>query len=198
MKNLQGHFAQILTSLDTSQAGAVQVRDTLSHCSATLNEPEEWFAWATCVLALQAVTKGSFGIGSVLVDAEGTILQAGHNEVFSGGFRSDLHAEMVVITRYEERQSGRMDLRDCTLYTSLESCPMCLCRLITSGVGRVFYVAADDIGGMVRRKDSLPPVWRELMDTQVHCQATCSDILKQAAHDIFLLNVEDLNQKLKQ
>jgi cytosine deaminase len=130
------------------------------------------------------------------VAADGSVLESGHNEVFKPQFRSDLHGEMVVMTRFEERQSRPVDLRGCTLYTSLESCPMCLCRLITSGVGRVLYVAADDIGGMVRRRRSLPPVWRDLMKHQEHRQARCSAELKRIALEVFLANVQQLNTRL--
>jgi len=176
------HFRRIRTSLLDSEPGE--------------QGSERHFAWMTCVLALQAVKRGNFGIGSVLVDHEARILESGHNQVFAPRFTSDGHAEMVVMSRFEARQRRKLDLSRCTLYTSLESCPMCLCRLITSGVGTVLYVAADNIGGMVRCKEALPPVWRDLAKAQKHRQAHCPRPLQQAASDIFMLNAQQLNQGL--
>jgi tRNA(Arg) A34 adenosine deaminase TadA len=189
-------FKSILNSLDVSVQGIAGLQKKLLCYSVNHKKPEDFFSWTVCVLALQAVSRGNFGIGSVLVDGTGTIIEAGHNEVFAPHFRSDCHAEMVVMTRFEARKMQNIDLRTCTLYTSLESCPMCLCRMISSGVGKVLYVAADDIGGMVRRRRNLPTVWQKLMKVQEHRQARCSSKHKRGALDIFQANVHHLNSKL--
>jgi len=80
-----------------------------------------------------------------------------------------------------------------TLYTSLESCPMCLARLITSGVATVKYVAPDTQGGMVHLMGNLPPIWQELAKRQTFPQATCSPIVIQSAFEIFMMNADQLN-----
>lgn len=189
-------FQSILNSLDDSVKSIASLQKQISDYSINQKQPEDFYSWAVCVLALQAVSRGNFGIGSVLVDGTGAILEAGHNEVFAPHFRSDCHAEMVVMTRFEARKMQNVDLRTCTLYTSLESCPMCLCRMISSGIGKVLYVASDDIGGMVRRRRNLPPVWQKLMKAQEHRQARCSAKHKRGALDIFQANVHHLNSKL--
>ena len=56
-----------------------------------------------CQEALVAALRGNYGVGALLVDPQGTIVARGQNAVFSPYFRSDLHAEMVVMNIFEER-----------------------------------------------------------------------------------------------
>jgi tRNA(Arg) A34 adenosine deaminase TadA len=46
------------------------------------------------------------------------------------------HAEMVAI-REAARRLGTPDLSGCTIYTSMEPCPMCCWAIIESGIGRL-------------------------------------------------------------
>jgi tRNA(Arg) A34 adenosine deaminase TadA len=155
-----------------------------------------------CVkLALEAVEAGNFGIGCVLHDPEGNeVVRGNSNHVFKPYFRSDFHGEMVVMDEFETRFRQVASMRGYKLYTSLESCPMCMARLITSGCGTVLYVAPDMTGGMVHLKDNLPPVWLDLMQKrrppQVFGQARCSPDLQQAGLAMLTLSGPDLNQKL--
>ena len=89
-------------------------------------------------------------------------LSSGHNEVFSPYFRSDRHAEMVAMDAFEDTHRASGGLGRFRLYTSLESCPMCLIRLSTSRIGRVLHAARDIPAGMVYRMSDLPPFWIEL------------------------------------
>ena len=52
------------------------------------------------------------------------------------------HAEMIAITAATEAMGGKY-LNDCTLYVTVEPCPMCAGALAWSQVGRVVYGAAD-------------------------------------------------------
>jgi cytosine deaminase len=56
-----------------------------------------------CREALAAAGMGNYGVGAVLVDPNGKIAEQGRNSVFFPHFRSDLHAEMVVMNAFEER-----------------------------------------------------------------------------------------------
>lgn len=141
-----------------------------------------------CRLAVEAMAFGTYGVGALLVDAEGEVVIEGHNRVRSPGkFRSDLHAEMVVANEYEALGLARARARSFTLVTSLESCPMCLTRLIVAGVGTVHHVADDPVGGMVSRRQHLPPVFRTIAEHhgQVWTRADCSDDLREAAFRIW-------------
>ncbi len=166
----------------------------------TTNYPDDALALECCKLALQAVASGNFGIGCILLDAGGKKVVEGHNQLFKPYFRSDAHGEMVVMDEFEEKNQQITSMKGYTLYTSLEPCPMCLARLITSGCQRVLYVAADRLGGIVHLSHSLPPVWLQLMNQrqppQVFAAAECSPVLRQASHDILMLNAEELNERL--
>jgi cytosine deaminase len=187
------------------------VRQTLSEFEAPTKPVADWrayllkyqpqpqhaddpYAWLTCALALQGVAAGNFGVGATLVDEGGRILAQGHNEVFHPRFRSDRHAEMVVMDRWEDGAPGPAGD---TLYTSVEPCPMCLVRLSSSGVRRVLYVAPDLPGGMVHRMDGLPPFWAEMARGQEYGRARCSPELVRAADQVFLLNLEGLTARIK-
>jgi hypothetical protein len=70
--------------------------------------------------------------------------------------------------------------------------------LITSGCETIIHVADDPSGGMVHLKDNLPPMWIELSKSQSFSKASCSTQLEAAAQQIFLLNAERLNERLRQ
>ena len=64
---------------------------------------DDQFALITLKEAITAAREGNYGIGACLARESGEIVQRGHNRVFVPYFRSDLHAEMDVLTRYEEK-----------------------------------------------------------------------------------------------
>ncbi len=158
---------------------------------------DDTYVWLTDVLALKAANSGNFGVGCILIDINGNVVVQGHNEVFYPYFRSDRHGEMVVMDKFEDTYREFTRLEDYTLYTSLEPCPMCLARLILSGLNKVLYAAPDIEGGMVHRIKDLPKLWIDLGDGQSFIQAGCSQELINIATEIFFFNVEELNEKLK-
>ena len=52
------------------------------------------------------------------------------------------HAEMIAITAATEAVGGKY-LNDCTLYVTVEPCPMCAGALAWSQIGRLVYGASD-------------------------------------------------------
>lgn len=159
--------------------------------------PDDSFIWLTNILALKAVDNGNFGIGCILIDGFGNIVAYGNNEVFIPYFRSDRHAEMVVMDKFEDTHPYIHKNEVYTLYTSLEPCPMCLVRFITSDINKVLYAASDSLGGMVSRMAEMPSLWIELSRGKVLSQADCSQDLIDAANDIFLSNSNELLEKIK-
>jgi cytosine deaminase len=155
------------------------------------------YAWLTDVLALKSVDSGNYGVGSIIIDAEGEVVTLGHNLMYFPSFRSDLHAEMVTLNDFEEKNPQITTLKDYTLYTSLESCPMCLIRLISAGIGRVFCVSSDSIGGMTDSLNLMPPLWKELSEPQIFAKARCSIDLSNAATEIMLINADELLKILR-
>jgi tRNA(adenine34) deaminase len=159
--------------------------------------PDDKFILITLEEAIAAAGEGNFGVGAVLVRENDQIVQKGHNRVFHPHFRSDLHAEMDVMTKFEERYPDVDSMRGYTLYTSLEPCTMCFARLISSGVRKVFYAAEDNEGGMVQRSEHMPPAWMKLAKRQEFARARCSPELSDMALGIFLTTAEENNSKLQ-
>jgi cytosine deaminase len=149
-----------------------------------------------CSEALAAARTGNYGVGALLIDPKGEILERGRNAVFVLHFRSDLHAEMVVMTAFEQRHPTVESMRGYTPLCSLEPCPMCLTRLLIAGVQTVKFLAYDAPAGMVKQRDSFPTAWRRLWQRQEFIQADVSESLRRFALDVFLLNLESCRQKL--
>jgi len=149
-----------------------------------------------CAEALAAARSGNYGVGAVLVDPKGEILELGRNRVFFPRFRSDLHAEMDTMNAFEERHPEVTNMRGYTLLCSLEPCPMCLARLLMAGVQTVKFLAYDELAGMVNEKHQFPIAWKRLWQRQEFVQADVSESVKRFALDVFSLNLETCRQKL--
>ncbi len=189
--------AKELEKIGLNNGSITKMKTSLLDYQFDLDYPDDKYVWLTNALALKAVDAGNFGVGCILVDGRGNVVIEGHNEVFNPYFRSDLHAEMVVMDTFENMHRNFMDLKDYTLYTSLESCPMCLVRLITSGVCRILHAAPDIRGGMVHVFEDVPEFWSDLSEGKVFSQANCSQEMINAAGKIFLLNVDELIERIK-
>src|SRR5258707_14877108 len=115
-----------------------------------------------CTEALAAAKTGNYGVGAVLVDPKGEIVEQGRNTVFFPHFRSDLHAEMVAMNAFEERHPTADNMRGYTLMVSVEPCPICLARLLVAGVQTVKFLAYDELAGMVNQRHHFPTAWNRL------------------------------------
>lgn len=151
---------------------------------------------AACAEALAAARTGNCGVGALLVAPTGEIVAQGRNTVFFPHVRSDLHAEMVVMNAFEERNRSVENMRGYTLISSLEPCPMCLARLLVAGVQTVKFLAYDELAGMIKQRHSFPTAWQRLWERQEFVQADVSARLKQFALELFSLNLETCRQRL--
>lgn len=172
------------------------VKDELLIFEGNEQSIEEAQSWFVCVVALHAVASGNFGVGAALFDEHNELIEYAGNAVFSPEFRSDGHAEMMVLTKLEEKHTRRIDLKKSTLVTSLESCPMCLVRIISAKVGHLLHVSDDDIGGMTRNRATLPKIWRELYSGMEFRKTLCPERLRVIASLIFENNVVKLKDSL--
>jgi tRNA(adenine34) deaminase len=148
--------------------------------------------------AMIAAKEGNYGVGAVIYKkSTGEIVARGHNKVFHPHFRSDLHAEMDVLNKYEKSsKSKEVDKSNLVLITSLEPCPMCFTRILTSGIPTVKYIAADSSGGMVHLKEHMPPVFKKMAEGRDISQAHCSPEVQEMANEVFLLSRKKLDEKL--
>lgn len=157
------------------------------------------YVWLSCLQAFLGVSEGNFGVGAILVDEKGDIMIQGHNKSFVPDFRSDLHAEMVILNEWEKQLSGPLENKSLNykLYSSLEPCPMCFARLLCSDIKGIHYAAEDKLGGMVHRLEQMPPFFTEVAKRHEISRANASPDLLQAARDIMDISMGDLNQRIK-
>jgi tRNA(adenine34) deaminase len=90
-------------------------------------------------IAIEEAALGDYPFGAVIV-RDGEVLARGRN---LGKQEKDptAHGEMVAIRRFLAEPGPEM-LKGTTLYTSGESCPMCMGAIVWCGIGRVVYGAS--------------------------------------------------------
>ncbi len=133
----------------------------------------------TFALAWASYIGGTTPVGAMLLDRDGTRVATGANRRYSSepvagqlsGSRL-AHAELNALAGVDPLT----DVRDHTLYSTLEPCSLCVGASIQAGVGTVVYAAPDPYGGaasmrldnrqvQLRRPDLLAEAdlrWRDL------------------------------------
>ena len=102
-------------------------------------EDESWMADAM-QLARQAAGEGEVPVGAVVVH-EGEIIGRGWNRNI-GLHDPSAHAEIIAM-REAGLRLGNHRLKGCTLYVTLEPCPMCAGAMIHARLERIVYGASD-------------------------------------------------------
>lgn len=92
-------------------------------------------------------------IGAVVVSAKGEVLGKGYNQR-EQLYDPTAHAEILAITAAANtRRDWRLD--DCTLYVTLEPCPMCAGAIVNARIPTVVYGTADKAAGACGSKFSI-------------------------------------------
>lgn len=112
--------------------------------------------WMEHALAIAeaAGQAGDVPVGAVVVGPEDQLLAAAGNRREQDQDPT-AHAEILAL-RQASRQLGNWHLNDCTLYVTLEPCPMCAGAIILSRLGLLVYGADDPKAGAVRSRLNLP------------------------------------------
>lgn len=105
---------------------------------------DEKFMRAAIREAEKARAADEVPIGAVIVFQD-EIIAAGYN-LRETSQETLSHAELVAI-REANKQIGSWRLEDCTLYVTLEPCPMCAGAIMQSRIKRVVYGAPDPKAG---------------------------------------------------
>ena len=103
--------------------------------------------------AARAAELGEVPVGAVVARGE-EILAVAHNERETTKDPT-AHAELLALRR-AARNLGTWRLTHCTLYATLEPCPMCAGALHAARVGRLVYAAPDPKGGAAGTLYDLP------------------------------------------
>ena len=106
--------------------------------------PDQYFMDVALRAAVQAGHAGDVPIGAVVVH-EGEIVAIASNRREQDQDPT-AHAEIIVLGQ-AGRTLGSWRLNDCTLYVTLEPCPMCMGAAINARVGRLVFACRDPKAG---------------------------------------------------
>ncbi len=110
------------------------------------------FMKAAFAQAQEALAEDEVPIGAVVV-CNGRIIAKAHN-MTERLCDPTAHAEMIALTSAASALGGKY-LKGCTLYVTLEPCPMCAAALGWAQVDRIVYGASDPARGYRRFTPSL-------------------------------------------
>ena len=96
-------------------------------------------------LAREASSEGEVPVGCVIADSAGTVIGRGRNRREENA-DATAHAEIEAIREAGEAL-GSWRLDGCTLYVTLEPCPMCAGAIINARVPMLVFGAADAVSG---------------------------------------------------
>ena len=96
-------------------------------------------------LAKQCIPDGDVPVGCVIVSPDGTIIGEGRNRREADG-SATAHAEVEAINM-ACKTLGTWRLSGCTLYVTLEPCPMCAGAIINARLDAVRYGAREEKSG---------------------------------------------------
>jgi tRNA(adenine34) deaminase len=104
-------------------------------------------AWMEQALrcAREAEARGEVPVGAVIVDSSGTLIARSANAPIAT-HDPTAHAEIVAL-RAAGQALRNYRLPGCTLYVTLEPCPMCVGALVHARIARIAYGAADPKAG---------------------------------------------------
>ena len=117
-----------------------------------MEQSDERFMREALLEAKASLAEGEIPIGAVVV-CKGRIIGRGHNMTERLNDPT-AHAEMIAITAATEAIGGKY-LTDCTLYVTVEPCPMCAGALNWAQISRIVYGASDPKRGSTLFSPSL-------------------------------------------
>ena len=142
---------------------------------------------------IRAGRLGNVAVGGCLLKRDDVILED-ISKALAPYHRTDLHVEMVLLNVLEDRlcDDPTPRMRDYTLFTSQEPCPMCLARICFNQVGKTYYVYRDGSSpeaGAMTNWERLPPGFRGLGSRLVIEEAQCAPELKEISRQVWLNSI---------
>lgn len=124
--------------------------------------------------ATAAASEDEVPVGAVIV-CKGRIIAKGHN-MTERLHDPTAHAEMIALTAATEAMGGKY-LNDCTLYVTVEPCPMCAAALCWAQIGRIVFGASDPKRGYSLFTPSLLHPKTEILSGIL--EADCASLMKE-------------------
>jgi tRNA(adenine34) deaminase len=114
---------------------------------------QKWMEYALKI-AENAGNEGEVPVGAVIINAQGELIAQGENRK-QRDQDPTAHAEMIAL-RLASQKLQTWLLKDCTLYVTLEPCPMCTGGILQSRLGLLVYGADDPKTGTIRTVINIP------------------------------------------
>ncbi len=127
-------------------------------------------------LAKEASNEGEVPVGCVIVSPDGNIIGRGRNRR-EQNCDATAHAEVEAI-REANKALGTWRLHGCSMYVTLEPCPMCAGAIINSRITKLFY------GGREEHSGSCGSVINLFMERYGHSPQIVGGILEDECTDI--------------
>ncbi len=105
-------------------------------------------------LAQSAGEAGEVPVGAIIVDPQGQRLGSAENRR-ERDWDATAHAEILALRQAGQRLRN-WHLNDCTLYVTLEPCPMCTGAIIQARIRLLVYGTDDPKSGTIRTVDNIP------------------------------------------
>ncbi|CAD5950133.1 tRNA-specific adenosine deaminase [Planktothrix tepida] len=105
-------------------------------------------------LAQQAGEAGEVPVGAIIINHNNQLIAQAQNRK-ERDFDPTAHAEILVL-REAGKQLKNWHLNTCTLYVTLEPCPMCTGAILQARLGLLVYGADDPKTGTIRTVANLP------------------------------------------
>lgn len=120
---------------------------------AHLMEPDRQWMNKALREARRAAREGEVPVGAIVV-RDGMLVGRGHNQMEQLNDPT-AHAEMIAITAACDTL-GSKHLTDCTLYVTLEPCPMCAGAIVWARLPRLVFGAFDEKAGAASTLYNIP------------------------------------------
>lgn len=104
-----------------------------------------WLMDEALIEANKAYREDEVPIGAIVVDAGGIILARAHN-IKEKNVNPCGHAEILAIVE-AAKKIANWRLLNCSLYVTLEPCPMCLSAILQARIKTLYFGAYDSKGG---------------------------------------------------
>ncbi len=115
-----------------------------------MSKSDEHYMEKALALAQMAYSEGDVPVGAIVVDSEGRVIGEGYNQKEQWQDPT-LHGELIAIKR-ACLSAKTWRLSGCTLYTTLEPCPMCAGAIVQARIAKLVIGAVDPKGGGVLSK----------------------------------------------
>ena len=116
--------------------------------------------------AKKAYNKEEVPIGCIIIDKNDNILAKTHNLV-EHKHNATYHAEILAINK-AMKKTGDKYLIDCSIFITLEPCPMCAMAISLAKISNIYIAAEDKKGGAILNGIKLYETAKNLYKPKIH------------------------------